>query len=699
MSDDELHRYFSAIQTLKQDGELDRFARTHMQAMVTGGAHSGPAFLPWHREFIKRFEFAVRQVDPTLALPYWDSTLDEALDRPIDSVLFSVETRGGADAQRFVNTGLFLQWGTSERRPSERELGAKGGLVKQSEIDFIMKQSEIDQVLAFSAPKKGCPYKTDYSGLEYIHGNVSFFVDGDAFDTSTLANDPLLFHHYAFIDSIWENWRQHWQNRTEREVDYPPDNELCSNAQHFAGARMHPFSPFRNIHGLSNNYTDNLYEYAPRPTCTQTQPDCGSKYLFCDQSHGQPRCSAKVRSGAACNGYLEGENPCFDGVCVMGRCTTSNEERTTNNPALSNRNDSVTAVSQETCFNEFECCTVWAKRGECIANAIYMNIHCKASCGLCEPQYQLRDDCSDRHESCQLWAERGHCATNRFWMAENCRNSCSKCDRTRAQSCREDGGALLARRDDGDLEVKEYRMLLRNLGLYVRKQTIATTRTFVVRIGVYLVNARSCNNGCSVTVVCHVDIAYHRPTLMDLVPTTIKSVVDGLELENVLKIRGCWRTVDLRADRAIHCGISEKCVVEQMGVSFLARLLHKCRFLVCKLLFYRLLQTPFLQIPGLQIPFLQTPGLQTPGLQTPGLLSPPNLQTSTRPLGRSFISWQQGSWGQIGVDNDAWRGVLTGWGSGGSGPDPWATVPMQPPLPTAVMVPSGLGRNRRTRHK
>lgn len=40
------------------------------------GAHRGPAFGPWHREFLHQFEFDLQQVsgDPHLTLPYWDWT-------------------------------------------------------------------------------------------------------------------------------------------------------------------------------------------------------------------------------------------------------------------------------------------------------------------------------------------------------------------------------------------------------------------------------------------------------------------------------------------------------------------------------------------------------------------------------------------------------------------------------------------------
>jgi hypothetical protein len=40
--------------------------------------HGCPAFLPWHRELLNRFEALIRTVDPRLSLHYWDWNLDPA---------------------------------------------------------------------------------------------------------------------------------------------------------------------------------------------------------------------------------------------------------------------------------------------------------------------------------------------------------------------------------------------------------------------------------------------------------------------------------------------------------------------------------------------------------------------------------------------------------------------------------------------
>uniref|UniRef100_A0A183C148 Tyrosinase_Cu-bd domain-containing protein n=1 Tax=Globodera pallida TaxID=36090 RepID=A0A183C148_GLOPA len=71
----------------------------------------------------------------------------------------------------------------------------------------------------------------DYQLIEVTHGNVHLFVGGEdaqpaghMADTSTSANDPLFFLHHAFVDCIWEQWRQSKQNRNDREIAYPMDN-------------------------------------------------------------------------------------------------------------------------------------------------------------------------------------------------------------------------------------------------------------------------------------------------------------------------------------------------------------------------------------------------------------------------------------------------------------------------------------------
>ncbi|PIO52785.1 hypothetical protein TELCIR_25905, partial [Teladorsagia circumcincta] len=66
-------------------------------------------------------------------------------------------------------------------------------------------------------------------------------------------------------------------SRTERERDYPPSDERCFPPWHNIDSIMPMLHPLTNREALSNGYTDEMYEFAPRPTCTRTRPNCGSK--------------------------------------------------------------------------------------------------------------------------------------------------------------------------------------------------------------------------------------------------------------------------------------------------------------------------------------------------------------------------------------------------------------------------------------
>ncbi|XGW14088.1 hypothetical protein V3C99_000411, partial [Haemonchus contortus] len=440
MTDDERQNYITAMWTIKGNGDYDEIGRIHSQFITSPGAHSGPAFLPWHREYIKRLEIALRRVDPSIALPYWDSTLDSSLPNPAQSCIWGNELMGTQGSGGSVTTGAFRNWLTVDgSRVFTRNIGGTGNLLRDSDIQTILSSSDFRTLLAFTAPQMGCPNPAPWTVLEYVHGGPHVFTGGDMLITTSATNDPLFFSHHSMIDNVWELWRIAQQSRSQRETQYPSDNSLCSSTSHFANTTMAPFFPKVNLDGLSNAYTDNLYQYDPRPTCTSSNLNgCRSKYLFCDLSHGSPRCASKINIGGTCSGYTNNEDRCYLGQCINNICAMAPTPTPTTQPPT----DTTTPVapSQETCYNEQQCCALWASRGECSRNPTYMNLWCKASCGVCTPTtYDLSTECSDRSARCAEWAQRGECRSNPAWMTENCRQSCNACGTTRSQAC---GGSL-----------------------------------------------------------------------------------------------------------------------------------------------------------------------------------------------------------------------------------------------------------------
>jgi tyrosinase len=124
LSDAERARFHAALNRLKANGEYANLALIHTQTGTSSGAHSGPGFLPWHREFTKRFdikflnfrltltivvgypimniayrlEIALRMIDPSVAIPYWDSVLEQNLPDARDSYVWTDDFLGTEDS-------------------------------------------------------------------------------------------------------------------------------------------------------------------------------------------------------------------------------------------------------------------------------------------------------------------------------------------------------------------------------------------------------------------------------------------------------------------------------------------------------------------------------------------------------------------------------------------------------------------------
>ncbi|XGW11181.1 hypothetical protein V3C99_012574 [Haemonchus contortus] len=376
-------------------------------------------------------------------MPYWDSTLDQRLPTPRHSVIWSDELLGAATGD--VNTGAFRGWLLENRtRVIRRNVGGRSSPMNESEVQGVMNAADINVVLSYTATQPGCPVARTWRALEFVHGKPHNYVGGDMVLTSSSANEPVFFLHHSFVDLIWETFRQRRQSRSARERTYPPDNTLCSATAHFSNAPMRPFGDMVNTDGLSNRYTDIFYTYSDRVGCSAASPSCRSRYLFCDYSHGWPQCVSKIVLGGDCSGFVRGEDCCYNGRCVNERCvpnannfgtrpSTVPGTRTRPFFLATSRLRSSAMRESENCLNENECCSIWSQNGYCTSNPSYMNVSCKASCGLCASTYDINDECADRSSTCPTSPD--ECKSRKEWMKENCRRSCSFCNQTREQAC------------------------------------------------------------------------------------------------------------------------------------------------------------------------------------------------------------------------------------------------------------------------
>jgi hypothetical protein len=143
----------------------------HVQAMTTPaghmwGAHGGSNFLPWHREYLIRFENRLRLFNPLVTIPYWDWAND----------LLPVELD---DPQDLAN------WGIS----------------RNSTIGPMPTQTQVNNVMAQTT------WNDFRTSLEGIHNSVHVSVGGHM-GTASSPSDPIFWLHHGFIDKIWTDWQK-----------------------------------------------------------------------------------------------------------------------------------------------------------------------------------------------------------------------------------------------------------------------------------------------------------------------------------------------------------------------------------------------------------------------------------------------------------------------------------------------------------
>jgi tyrosinase len=206
----EMQRFVSALIQLKASGTYDTYVAAHMNAMHH--AHRGPAFLPWHREFLRRLERDLQGIDPSVTIPYWDWTTDNTTT----SLPWHVELLGGdgRPSDRQVTDGPFARsgghWPIDVDAPPDflrREMGVRAAsLPSSAEVATVLAVTPYD-----SAPWDTSPVNSFRNQLEgwrgpNIHNRVHVWVGGSMYPMSS-PNDPVFFLHHCNIDRLWAQWQ------------------------------------------------------------------------------------------------------------------------------------------------------------------------------------------------------------------------------------------------------------------------------------------------------------------------------------------------------------------------------------------------------------------------------------------------------------------------------------------------------------
>lgn len=203
-------------------------------------AHSGPAFLPWHRLMLLLLELQLQRVlgDDDAGLPYWDWAADGdlAADQQPVAPLWQPGGIGGSGqpvADGPFRPDQFLVRIDSDRfgrlRATERGLNRElavdiSTLPTSADVAATLQQSAYDSDPwdrmsdGFRNTLEGWP------GAPGLHNQVHVWVGGDM-GPATSPNDPVFYLNHCNVDRVWEAWMR------DRGRVYVPDQSASDDLE------------------------------------------------------------------------------------------------------------------------------------------------------------------------------------------------------------------------------------------------------------------------------------------------------------------------------------------------------------------------------------------------------------------------------------------------------------------------------------
>jgi len=216
LSDDQRYAFVTAIRTLKARGKYDPYVKTHWDYQNAG--HAGPAFLPWHREFLMKFEKDLQEAGLPFGLPYWDWS-DGTTD------IWDSGLMGGDSGQ--VSNGPFAwktgQWPLNVRTPEEpnpwliRNFSKTLSLPKPQDVADTLAATPYDVDPWNDGSQSGFRNRLEGFVPFGMHNLIHAWVGGSMVPM-TSPNDPVFWMHHCFIDKLWGDW----QTLHPNEAAYQP---------------------------------------------------------------------------------------------------------------------------------------------------------------------------------------------------------------------------------------------------------------------------------------------------------------------------------------------------------------------------------------------------------------------------------------------------------------------------------------------
>jgi tyrosinase len=171
LTTDEQSRFLNAFSQINMLGALGPLVDIHANSIHA--MHGTHRFLPWHRIYLLRMEELLMMVDPTVCIPYWKSSEEQAFPSWLLGFTPTVNLLSGPH--------------TVTRTP---------GMF-----------SFLPDTTAVAAAMANGTFNDFTSDLEGIHDSGHVWVGGSMRLVPFAPCDPVFWMHHCEIDRIWSEWQ------------------------------------------------------------------------------------------------------------------------------------------------------------------------------------------------------------------------------------------------------------------------------------------------------------------------------------------------------------------------------------------------------------------------------------------------------------------------------------------------------------
>jgi peptidoglycan hydrolase-like protein with peptidoglycan-binding domain len=230
--------------------------------------HGGPAFIPWHRELVNRYEALLRQIDPTVALHYWDWQTDprkspdgaggtvNLFSTGPNGFMGSASGRAGPPLDGLDNGGSFPR--------SRDDTGNPADPPREIRRNIGAGASALDPDATVLAAGNGLPEAEQWQAvreaIEDAHdtAHIYFGPGSNIFDRHAAFEDPFVFLLHSNVDRLWAKWQrepgQEWRLDPARVYgDEGTDPRILENLEPWAGGTgTRPWAPPDNQQQIKN---------------------------------------------------------------------------------------------------------------------------------------------------------------------------------------------------------------------------------------------------------------------------------------------------------------------------------------------------------------------------------------------------------------------------------------------------------------